>query len=143
MSSRILQITKVPITLITIGILLFGFLCTGMFSKASMDMSAMDMGMMSSEHDQQCCSLGVAHHISSWQNIILVIPDKMRDTLTLLALGLALVLGYAWVSLWNRKPAIDLGVGRLRLYIRQHPDLILFNHLKIAFARGILNPKIY
>lgn len=142
MSSRILKITKLPITLITIGILLFGFLCTGMFSKASMNMPVTGMTVMSG-HDKACCTLGVAHHIDSWKNIILTVPDKTRDALALLALGLALVLGYSWISLWNRRPSIDLDVGRLRLYERDNPNIILFNHLKLAFARGILNPKIY
>lgn len=136
------KIIKFPITLITIGILMFGFLCTGIFSKASMDMSAMDMGVMTS-HDQPCCTLGAGHHIDMWKNIILVNPDKMRDAWTLFMLGLALIFAYSWVSLWNRRPSPDLDIGRLRLYIREHPDLLLFNHLKLAFTRGILNPKIY
>lgn len=143
MSSRILQIIKLPITLITIGILLFGFVCTGMFSKASMDMSQMDMGMISSEHNQPCCTIGVGHHISSWKEVVLTLPDKTRDAWTLLLLGLALIFGYSWVSLWNRRPSLDLDVGHLRLYERDNPDILLFNHLKLAFARGILNPKIY
>lgn len=137
------KLTKFSITLITIGILLFGFVCTGMFSKASMDMSAINMGMTSEEHQQQCCSISTSHHIDSWKNIILTVPDKTRDALALLALGLALILGYSWVSLWNHRPPIELDIGRLRLYIRENPDLILFNHLKLAFARGILNSKIY
>jgi len=142
MSSRILQITKLPITLITIGILLFGFVCTGMFSKASMDMSEMDMGMMST-HDQPCCAIGVGHHIDSWKNIVLTLPDKMRDAWALLMLGLALIFSYSWVSLWNSRPSPDLDVGCLWLYERDNPDILLFNHLKLAFARGILNQKIY
>lgn len=103
----------------------------------------MDMGMTSSQHDQPCCTLGVAHHIDSWKNIILTVPDKLRDVWALLALGLTLILGYSWISLWNRRPSIDLDVGHLRLYERDNPDLTLFNHLKLAFARGILNPKVY
>ena len=133
---------KSPVVLLTLAFLTFGFVCTGMFGK-QMDMSQMDMGMMSSEHGQQCCTIGVAHHINSWKDIVLTLPNKTRDALMLLALSLALIFGYSWVSLWNRRPSPDLDIGRLRLYIREHPDLILFDHLKLAFARGILNPKIY
>lgn len=137
-----LKTLRLTIILMTIGILLFGFLCTGMFSKAPMKMSQMDMGVMTS-HDQSCCTLSVARQIDSWKNIVLTLPDKMRDAWTLLMLYLALIFVYSWVSLWNGRPSIDLNVGRLRLYERDNPDLILFNHLKVAFACGILNPKIY
>jgi hypothetical protein len=134
---------KFFIILVTLGVLVFGFVCTGFFNKSSMDMSAMDMSMMSSEHKLSCCNLGAAHHINSLRDVALIAPDKTRDTLTLLALGLALLLGYGFAYVWNRRPPIDHDVGRLRLYIKSHPDLILFDHLRLAFARGILNPKIY
>lgn len=106
-------------------------------------MSAMDMGMMPSEHEQSCCNLGTTNHMNSLRDVALIAPDKTRDTLTLLALGLALLLGYGFVTIWNRRPPIDHDVGVLRLYIKSHPEIVLFDHLKLAFARGILNPKIY
>jgi len=128
--------------LITIGILLFGFVCTGMFSKASMDMSEMDVGMMST-HDQPCCAIGVGHHMSSLRDIVLISPDRTRNVLALLALGLAMILGCGFTRIWNRRPLIDHDVGRLHIYIKSRPEIALFDHLKLAFARGILNPKIY
>lgn len=134
---------KTPIILLTVGVLVFGFVCTGFFSKALMNMPAMDMGIMSSEHGQSCCNLGTADHMNSLRDVALIAPDKTRDALTLLALGLALLLGYGFAYVWNRRPPIDHDVGRLRLYIKSHPELVLFDHLKLAFARGILNPKIY
>lgn len=140
---QIQKLIKIPIILLTVGVLVFGFVCTGFFNKSSMDMPAMDMGMTSSEHQPSCCNLGAAHHMNSLRDIALIAPDKTRDTLTLLALGLALLLGYGFAYVWNRRPPIDHDVGRLRLYIKSHPDLILFDHLRLAFARGILNPKIY
>lgn len=106
-------------------------------------MSAMNMEVVSSEHEQTCCSFGVTHHMNSLRDVTLIAPDKTRDTLTLLALGLALLLGYGFVYVWNRRPPIYHDVGHLRLYIKSHPEIVLFDHLKPAFARGILNPKIY
>lgn len=143
MPFRILQFTKLPVTLITIGILIFGFVCTGMFSKSPMDMSGMDMGVMSSEHDGSCCSLGTAHHINSMREVVLISPDRTKDVLALLALGLALLLGYGLSHIWNRRPPTECDVGRLHFYIKSRPEIALFNHLKLAFARGILNPKIH
>ncbi|SRR5581483_10264548 len=139
---KIQKFIKIPVTLITIGILLFGFVCLGLFSK-TMNMSSMDMGMTSSPHEQPCCNLGTAHHMDSWKNIILVAPDKMRDVFKLLAFGLALVFGCRWLSLRYRPHLPDPDTVRLRLYLKENPGLLLFSHLKLAFARGILNPKIY
>ena len=93
--------------------------------------------------EQQCCGTSISHHFNTWKNITLAVPDKVRDSLMLLALGLSLILGGSWLSLRHRYPLPNLDILRLRLYIRQNPDLLLFNHLKLAFARGILNPKIY
>lgn len=137
------KLIKIPIILLTVGVLVFGFVCMGMFSKSSMEMSAMDMGMMSSEHDGSCCSLGTVHHMNSLRDVVLISPDRTRDVLALLALSLALLLGYGVTHIWNRFPPIDHDVGRLYFYIKSRPEIKLFDHLKIAFARGILNPKIY
>lgn len=134
------KILKFPVILITLGILLFGFLCTGIF-HSGMRMSAMDMGSVSTQQDQQCCNLGPAHQFDTWKNVILVAPDKTRDTLIFLALGLILAFGYIWSSALSHKPQFEPDTGRL--YIKENPEFILFNHLRTAFARGILNPKIY
>lgn len=131
---------KFSILLITLGIVAFGFLCTGVF-HSGMRMSAMDMGSVSAQQDQQCCNLGPAHQFDTWKNVILVAPDKIRDTLILLALGLILAFGYSWYSALTHRPQFEPDIGRL--YTKQNPDLILFNHLRLAFARGILNPKLY
>ncbi len=136
---------KFPIILATLGVLTFGFVCTGMTSHVSMHDPAMNsVGATISGADQQeCCNTSISKNIDTWKNIVLIVPDKMRDVSSLLLLGLALVLGYGWLSLWNRRPPMDPDVEQLRLYIRQNPDLGFFNHLKLAFARGILNPKVY
>ena len=139
--STFLSFFKVPTTLMVVGVLMFGFLCTGTLHKGHMNTSSMDMSAVSSQQEQQCCNLGSAHQFDSWQSLILVTPDNTRNSLVLLALGLALILGYGLSSFWNRKPQFEPDIGRL--YIKENPNLILFNHLKLAFARGILNPKIY
>lgn len=142
MPLRIAQIIKIPITLATIVVLVFGFVCVGMFSQASMNMADMNMGMMSGDQASQCCTLGTMHHLDSWKNIISVTPDKIRDALLVLTFSLALVFGLSWLSS-RRRPLVDPEFTRLRLYLKYHPDLVLFNHLKLAFARGILNTKVY
>src|SRR3989344_659082 len=142
--SPIKDLIKFPIVLITIGALVFGFFCFGMFSKSATHMPMLgNTQSISMASEQQCCGTSISHHFNTWKNITLAVPDKVRDSLTLLALGLALILGGSWLSLRHHYPLPNLDILRLRLYIRQNPDLLLFNHLKLAFARGILNPKIY
>lgn len=139
------KLIRLPVVLLTMWILLFGFVCAGMFHEPSMRMDTMTSNptLTAIAGEESCCGTNVSQHIQFWRDTFLAVPQGVRDALTLLALGLTLILGYSWVSLWNRRPSIELDIGQLRLYIRQNPELILFNHLKLAFARGILNPKIY
>lgn len=104
-------------------------------------MSTMDMGSVSVKQDQRCCNLTSAHQFDSWKNVVLIAPDKTRDSFSLLALGLALVFTYGWLR--NRHLLFDPDFVRLQLYIKRNPDVVLFDSLRLAFARGILNPKIY
>lgn len=145
LSSKIQKVIKFPVFLLTVWALLFGFICVGMFHEPSMGMDTMisNPTLMAIAGEESCCGTNMSQHIQSWKDTFLTVPQGVRDALALLALGLTLILGYSWVSLWNRHPPIGFDIGRLRLYIRENPNLILFNHLKLAFARGILNPKIY
>jgi|SRR3989344_2926836 len=138
------NLIKFPIVLLTIGALVLGFFCVGMFSKLATHMTMLgDPQSLSMTSGQECCGSSISHHFDTWKNITLAVPDKARDSFMLLALGLALILGGSWLSLQHRYPLLNLDILRLKLYIRQNPGLLLFNHLKLAFARGILNPKIY
>src|SRR3989344_4585306 len=112
---------KFPIILATLGVLTFGFVCTGMASHTSMHDTAMNYVdvMISGADQQECCNTSISKNIDTWKNIVLTMPDKTRDVLSLLVLGLALVLGYGWISLWNRRPPTEPDVGRLCLYIKQ------------------------
>ena len=143
--SRIQKVIKFPVSLLIIWALLFGFVCIGMFHESSMDMDTMTPNptLISITGEQSCCGTTMSQHIQSWKNTFLAVPQGFRDALTLLALGLALALAYSWFSFRDRYPLLDPDIGGLRLYVRQNPDITLFNHLKLAFARGILNPKLY
>jgi|SRR3989338_10521252 len=144
LSSKIKNLIKLPIILVTIGALVLGFFCVGMFNKSATHTAMLgDTPSLSMASGQECCGPSISHHFDTWKNIALAVPDKVRDSLMLLALGLALILGGSWLSLRHRYLLPNLDILRLRLYTRQNPDLLLFNHLKLAFARGILNPKIY
>lgn len=80
----------------------------------------------------------ISEHISSLQMLVTTLPDT-RTILSVLFILLAVaVLG----SYFIKQPNVRLApIGRL--FHIKNPELSLFNYLKIAFARGILNPKIY
>lgn len=145
MSSTFQKLISLPIVFLTIWGLLFGFLCVGMLHNSSMKMNTMTTNstLTAITAEESCCGTTMSQHIQSWKNTFLAVPQGFRDALTLLALGLALAFAYSWFSFRDRYPLLDPDIGGLRLYVRQNPDVILFNHLKLAFARGILNPKIY
>lgn len=141
---NIQKLIKLPVLLIAIGALIFGFFCVGMFNKPTTHVTMMgNARSISMPSEQSCCGSSISHHFDTWKNIALAVPDKVRDSLMLFALGLALILGGNWLSVRHRNLLPNLDILRLRLYVRQNPDILLFNHLKFAFARGILNPKIY
>jgi hypothetical protein len=138
------KLIRLPIVLLTTWTLLFGFFCVGMFHEKSMSMDISNaQAMLSVQSGESCCGTTMSQHIESWGSTPLALPQGSRDSLVLFALGLALVFVYSWFSFRDRYPSLDPDVGRLRLYVQQNPDLILFNHLKLAFARGILNTKVY
>ena len=123
-------------------VLVFGFFCMGFFHDMPMPMEGMGAShVVSMQADPSCCGMGISQHMTSWKLISQSLPRDAKDIMILLALGLV-----ALFAIW-RPPSVfkfpDLDFITYRLYLRRNPDLINFNHLKLAFARGILNPKIY
>src|SRR3989344_3650337 len=93
------NLIKLPIVLITMGALVFGFFCVDMFSKSSTHMPMLENTQsISMASGQECCGSSISHHFDTWKNITLAVPDKVRDSLMLLALGLALILGGGWLT---------------------------------------------
>ncbi len=139
---RIQKAIKFPTTFITMLVLVFGFFCMGLFHKMPMPMEGMGAtSMVSMQSDPSCCGMGISQHIDSWKLISQSIPRDARDILILLALGVVAFFTF-WRLPLNYKLS-DLDFIRYRAYLRLHPDLLSFHHLKLAFARGILNTKIY
>lgn len=87
------------------------------------------------------CNMSVVEHISLWQSMLTAIP---QENLTILAL-LTLLVTVIFITTNMLAPPRLSGSEALtkRLYLRGHPDLLLFNPLQEAFSQGILNPKIY
>lgn len=87
------------------------------------------------------CKMSVIEHISLWQSMFVAIPQGSLMFMVLLILLVAVV--FVTKNILAPPRFSGSGVLTKRLYLREHPDLLLFNPLQEAFSRGILNPKTY
>jgi len=139
---QIQKAIKFPIALTTILVLVLGFFCMGLFHKMPIPTEGMStINMVSVQSDPSCCGMSISQHMDSWKLISQSIPRDARDILILFTLGLVAFFAVLRPPLTYKLPSLDF--IRYRAYLRLHPDLLSFHHLKLAFARGILNTKIY
>ena len=134
------KLIKFPVVLTTLGMLVFGFFCVGLFHKMPME-EVGATSMVSMQVYPSCCSMGISQHIDSWKLLSQSLPRDARDIITLFALGL-ITLVARWRPLLARKFS-EVDLIAYSSYLRRNPGLINFHHLKLAFAKGILNPKVY
>ena len=137
--SGIIKLTIVPITVLTLA---FGFFCTGLFDDAHMQAAITDaphMTSMSMQADLSCCGTGTTEHMDTWSLISQSLVRDARNILILLVVSLLVALAInriPFVRTLNDFPAH-------RLYRRRNRDLIVFHCLRLAFARGIIHPKVF
>ncbi len=138
-----IQKLKLSVVLITLAVLSLGFACTGMIGHASMHTTANSIGVATvmPADNQECCNTSISKHIASWKSTFLVLPREVKDGMLLLLLGLVSAFAFMGLRFWHDPD--DRQRLSYRFYTRDNPELALFNQLKLAFARGILNPKIY
>ncbi len=89
-----------------------------------------------------CCDVGISDHMELWKSTLVGIPQGFQDLLVLIVLAVATSFAFAgFLSV----PRLDTNVlfYRYRQYSREHPDILAFSHLRLAFARGILHPKTF
>jgi len=142
MPSIIQRVIKFPAVFLTITALVFGFMCVGMFHETSTVMEGMAMtSEVSIKSEQTCCGGTMSEHVQSWTSTFLTTSQNLRNDLALLALGLLLVLVFARSR--SSFASTDQLLISSKLYLRQRPNLFIFNPLRLAFARGILHPKLY
>ena len=90
---------------------------------------------------QTGCPL-LSEHVSSWQEMFITTLPDTRTALSMLFILSLLVIFAALGSHFKKQLQNQADLVK-QFFYRQNPELSLFNYLKLAFARGILNPKIY
>ena len=141
LSSKLHKI-KTPLVALTVLSLIFGFFCVGMFQKTAMAVQGSGMtDMVSVGGEQTCCGGTMSQHMQSWTNTFLATPHDLRNSTALLALALLVTL--IFIQSLFRRTNLDAPLLSSKLYLRQNPNLFIFNPLRLALARGILHPKLY
>ncbi len=89
----------------------------------------------------EVCTMNFSEHIALWEGMIRTLPQEI-GALSLLALALLFV---AVIVFWqnNLFEFSERIASRWRLYIKQNPQIRLFNSIIEQFSQGILNPKIF
>jgi len=129
-----------------LGIVLIAFLSVAFFGASqSMGMEMRDNGTMGGcmfTGMEEICEMSFTEHLTQWQSMFTTTVTQNAFTVILLLL-LAVV--FVAVGIFKRNLLLlsSRHTTRWRLYIKQKPNLSLFNPLKEAFSQGILNPKIY
>lgn len=137
-TKSVLKSLQLPAILTILGVVVLGFACTGSITHASMH----DGGMGYVAVMQQCCNTNISGHVSLLRSAVSAAPREMRDSILLLMLGLAAY--FAVRQLGSRSDLDDSRRSLIcRTYTQNDPDLRLSNYLQLAFARGILNPKVH
>ncbi len=90
----------------------------------------------------EICTMTFTEHISHWQSMFTTTFPQKAFAVALLVL-LAVVSVAVAILTRNLFLLSSYYATRWRLYIKQNPNLSLFNPLKEAISAGILNPKIY
>lgn len=91
---------------------------------------------------EEICEMNFTQHLTQWQSMFTTTAPQKALAFALLLL-LAVVFVTVGIFKRNLLLLFSYYATRWRLYIRDNPNLSLFNHLREAFSQGILNPKIY
>lgn len=124
--------------------LIVGFLCISFIhtTPAHADMGSMHTHTSHEASLKDCCDTGVSDHMELWKSTLVSIPQGFQDLLVLIVL--AVTTSFVFTDFFAT-PRLDTNIlfYRYRQYAREHPDILTYNLLRLAFARGILHPKTY
>jgi outer membrane lipoprotein-sorting protein len=138
---KVKKILKFSVILVILTFLIFGFVCTGAAKHTLMHDGMNSVAIMQAGNQQECCNTSIAKYIESLKNTPIATSRDIHEVLVLFILGIVMI--FALGRSKFRFDFTDLYPARYKLYERNNPNLILFNGLKLAFARGILNSKVF
>lgn len=124
--------------------LIVGFLCISFIhaTKIHAGTGSAHMNHKAFVGLNSCCDAGVGDHMELWKSTLIGIPQNIQNLFALLTVSL--VVAFAFSRLFSiPRIEVNLSAVRYRQYVREHPNIALFDPLRLAFARGILHPKTF
>lgn len=91
---------------------------------------------------EEACAMTFSEHLTLWQGMTTSLPQDILGVMSILLLMVALALVFTFYRNYLFEFTRRIS-SRYRLYIKQHPQINLFNYLGEVFSRGILNTKKY
>ncbi len=77
-----------------------------------------------------------------WKSTLIGIPQGFEDLVLLIVF--AVTVSFAFTGFLSiARFDTSLFSIRFRQYAREHPNISLYNPLRLAFARGLLHPKTF
>lgn len=141
------SLSKIRTTMSSLALvsILVGFVCVSFVHNMSAH-SGMDMSQSahtnSSKIVTNCCDGGAANHMELWKSTLVGIFETVQFLLTLLVVDYVATVVFS--TLFNTpRLSVNLFALRYKKYARAHPNIGLFDPLRLALAQGILNPKLY
>lgn len=125
--------------------LIGGFLCISFIHATPVHAGAGSDHVTHTSHGasvKNCCDVGVSDHMELWKSTLVGIPQGFQNLLMLFVLAVTTSFSFAG---FLAIPRLDtkLLFYRYRQYAREHPDIVTYNHLRLAFARGVLHSKSF
>ena len=116
----------------------FGYFCLNTASHHQMNMMTTANSSYIKQNKESCCGSNFSKYLESLKSNFTL---PLRVDGYLLFFITSILLAFV-MSLYPRNIS-NAGSLLRRLFLRQNPDLIAFNSLKLAFSDGIINPKVF
>ncbi len=133
---KVPKIIIIAVAILTLYVLFFGFFQFDM----GMDQNGKMVNCPFSSHSMSICKMNPLEHLQEWQSMFTTLPA--RDTLPLLTalLSALALLGLKFFEKFSLHNQSQIGSYAGLFYFK---NLFIPHPLKIAFSRGILNPKTF
>ena len=135
------NILRFSLTLLALFGLAFSVTCVFDHPEISTHAVSSTIGTFFTSGNEACCSINTLSYHKFFSDQYPAIPRDTTGNFVVL-----FIVGLTALIIFERRFLQDIG-RRLsllyKMYIRDNPELDSFNHLRLAFSQGILNPKKY
>ena len=133
---KIPKIITIVLAILTLYVLFFGFFQFDM----GMDQNGKMVNCPFSNHSMSICKMNPLEHLQEWQSMFTTLPA--RDIVPLLT-ALLSILALLGLKFFEKFPLSEQSKTGSYISIFYLKNLFIPHPLKIAFSRGILNPKTF